>query len=63
MATKTREHEKIPHPATLALDLAAILKVVGDPVRLEIVRMLADDSSLICNQIQDALEIQVSKGY
>ena len=31
-------------------------------MRLEIVRMLADDSPQICNQIQDALEIPASTG-
>ena len=42
-APSTRE--KILHPSTDALDLATIMRTVGDPLRLEIVRMLADGRS------------------
>ena len=31
--------EKIPHPAADALDLATIMRALGDPARLEIVRL------------------------
>jgi DNA-binding transcriptional ArsR family regulator len=38
MSNRQRE---IPHPATTALDLPTILRTVGEPARLEIVRLLA----------------------
>jgi DNA-binding transcriptional ArsR family regulator len=59
---ETPQREKIPHPPTAALDLATILRVVGDPVRLEIVRLLSDGRPRICNDIQGALGIPASTG-
>ena len=41
--TANPKRDKIPHPATESLDLATIMRTLGDPVRLEIVRLLADD--------------------
>jgi DNA-binding transcriptional ArsR family regulator len=52
--------EKIFHPPTSALDLATIMRTVGDPVRLEIVRLLADGRSLMCAELSSALEIPPS---
>jgi DNA-binding transcriptional ArsR family regulator len=59
-ATTTRE--KIPHPAASALDLATIMRTVGDPVRLEIVRLLGDDRPRVCNELSTALGIPPSTG-
>jgi DNA-binding transcriptional ArsR family regulator len=55
-------HEKIPHPATAALDLATIMRTVGDPLRLEIVRLLADGRERSCNELQEALGLPASTG-
>jgi DNA-binding transcriptional ArsR family regulator len=44
-------HEKIPHPAAESLDLATIMRTLGDPSRLEIVRLLGDGEARICNEI------------
>jgi DNA-binding transcriptional ArsR family regulator len=49
--------EKIPHPATEALDLVTIMRAVGEPVRLEIVRLLADDQPRLCADIADVLGV------
>jgi DNA-binding transcriptional ArsR family regulator len=57
---QTSEREKIPHPPASALNLATILRTVGDPVRLEIVRVLSDDEARVCNQLQDALGLPAS---
>jgi DNA-binding transcriptional ArsR family regulator len=54
--------EKIPHPATEALDLATIMRTLGDPLRLEIVRLLADDRPRVCNELSSALGIPPSTG-
>ena len=59
-ATKT--HEKIPHPATDSLDLATIMRTVGDPIRLEFVRLLADGSERTCNELQQTLGLPASTG-
>jgi DNA-binding transcriptional ArsR family regulator len=62
MPSQAAQREKIPHPPTSALDLPTILRVTGDPVRLEIVRMLADGRPRICNDIQRALGLPASTG-
>ena len=43
--------EKIPHPSTESIDLATVMRALGDPVRLEIVRLLADGQTLPCGKI------------
>lgn len=54
--------EKIPHPATEALDLATIMRTVGDPLRLEIIGMLAGGEEMTCNDLQTALGLPPSTG-
>jgi DNA-binding transcriptional ArsR family regulator len=60
--TGTPTREKIPHPAADALDLATIMRTLGDPVRLEIVRLLADDRPRVCGELSTALGIPASTG-
>jgi DNA-binding transcriptional ArsR family regulator len=47
--------EKIPHPAIEALDLATIMRALGEPVRLDVVRLLSDGRPRLCAEISDAL--------
>jgi DNA-binding transcriptional ArsR family regulator len=63
MPTKagTRER-KIPHPAKSALDLAMIMRTVGDPLRLEIVRLLADGQPRTCNELERIFGLPTSTG-
>jgi DNA-binding transcriptional ArsR family regulator len=60
MATQTTTREKIPHPPASALNLSTILRTVGDPMRLEIVRVLSDDRPRVCNELQDTLGLPAS---
>jgi DNA-binding transcriptional ArsR family regulator len=60
MAVQVRE--RIPHPSTAALDLATIMRTVGDPLRLEIVRLLSDGRPRVCTEIQNALGLPASTG-
>jgi DNA-binding transcriptional ArsR family regulator len=62
MAATSTYHEKIPHPPASALDLATIMRTLGDPARLEIVRLLADDRPRVCNELSSALGIPPSTG-
>jgi DNA-binding transcriptional ArsR family regulator len=62
MATSTGSREKIQHPATDALDLATIMRTLGDPVRLEVVRLLADGRPRSCGELSTALELPASTG-
>jgi len=57
MPTPVRE---IHHPAASELDLATILRTVGDSVRLSIVRLLADDRERTCTQIQEEIGLPTS---
>jgi DNA-binding transcriptional ArsR family regulator len=52
--------EKIPHPAASALDLATIMRTVGDPLRLDIVRLLADDRPRPCSEVSQEMGLAVS---
>jgi DNA-binding transcriptional ArsR family regulator len=52
--------DRIPHPPTSALDLATIMRALGDPVRLDLVRMLADGREHNCGQLADALGLPAS---
>lgn len=52
--------DRIPHPPASALDLATILRVVGDPLRLEIVRLLADGRTRFCSDVSSALGLAPS---
>ena len=54
--------EKIRHPDVAALDLATIMRTVGDPIRLAIVRLLADGAEHSCGDLQAALAIPASTG-
>lgn len=51
---------EIRHPRAEELDLATILRTVGDPVRLSIVRLLSDDRERRCTEVGDTLEIPAS---
>jgi DNA-binding transcriptional ArsR family regulator len=62
MAATSSHHDKIPHPPVSALDLATIMRTLGDPVRLEIVRVLGDDRPRVCNELSSALGIPPSTG-
>ena len=57
-AATTRE--KILHPSADALDLATIMRTVGDPLRLDIVRLLADDRPRPCSEVSAAMGLPVS---
>jgi DNA-binding transcriptional ArsR family regulator len=50
----------IPHPAVAELDLATILRTVGDPVRLALVELLADGRERTCSHLRDTLEMPAS---
>src|SRR3954453_24011627 len=54
--------EKVAHPDVSAFDLATIMRTLGDPVRLEIVRLLADGGERLCGELSTALQIPNSTG-
>lgn len=60
MPTVADRPEKIFHPAASSLDLATIMRTLGDPVRLEILRLLADGRPRLCGEISDTLGLPTS---
>ena len=59
-AATTRE--KIPHPSVEALDLATVMRTVGDPLRLDIVRLLADGREMNCQDLNAQFRLPTSTG-
>jgi DNA-binding transcriptional ArsR family regulator len=59
-ATTTRE--KIPHPDAEAIDLATVMRTLGDPLRLDIVRLLADGREMNCHDLQAQFGLPASTG-
>lgn len=57
MAVHARE---IRHPATAELDLATILRTVGEPLRLRLVRLLSDDRERNCTELNETLGLPAS---
>ena len=62
MPAATSRASKIPHPPAEAIDLATVMRTLGDPLRLEIVRMLSDGGERSCNDLQEALGLPPSTG-
>jgi DNA-binding transcriptional ArsR family regulator len=56
----TDRTERFPHPDAAALNLATIMRTLGDPVRLEIVRLLADGRPRLCGELATAVAIPTS---
>jgi DNA-binding transcriptional ArsR family regulator len=54
-AVPASPREKIPHPDVGAFDLATIMRTLGDRLRLDIVRLLADGRELPCGELADLL--------
>jgi DNA-binding transcriptional ArsR family regulator len=54
--------QRIPHPPRESLELATILRVLGDPLRLEIVGLLSDGAEHTCAAMTEALDVPASTG-
>ena len=51
---------EIRHPAASDLDLATVLRTVGDPVRLAIVQQLLDGREHICTVLNESVDVSPS---
>ena len=59
-AAATRE--KIPHPDADAIELATVMRTLGDPLRLDIVRLLADGREMNCQDLNAQFGLPTSTG-
>jgi len=62
MPASTSARDRIPHPPVEALELATILRTLGDPLRLELVRLLADGGEYPCGELTERLGVPASTG-
>ena len=62
MSAQATPRERIPHPPVEALDLPTILRTLGDPLRLELVKLLADGGEHPCGELTEALGVPASTG-
>jgi DNA-binding transcriptional ArsR family regulator len=51
---------EIRHPPVAELDLATIMRTVGDPVRLAVVRLLMDDRERTCTELRERMDMPAS---
>jgi DNA-binding transcriptional ArsR family regulator len=51
---------QIHQPSTDGIDLATVLRTLGDPSRLTIVRLLGERGELSCSEVQVQLELPPS---
>ena len=61
MPPRAPVRDRIPHPPVESLDLATVLRTLGDPLRLEIVRALADGERP-CGELAERLGVPTSTG-
>jgi DNA-binding transcriptional ArsR family regulator len=54
--------ERLRHPPVESLDLATVMKALGDPVRLEMIRTIEAEGEMICTDLYDRLGLPPSTG-
>jgi DNA-binding transcriptional ArsR family regulator len=60
--TKTTRAERIRHPEVESFDLATIMRALGDPLRIQIVRLVDAEDEIVCTEIYDRLGLPASTG-
>ena len=60
--TKSSRTERIRHPEVASLDLATIMRALGDPLRIEIVRLVDAEGEILCTELYERLGLPNSTG-
>jgi DNA-binding transcriptional ArsR family regulator len=60
--TKTTRAERIHHPEVDSFDLATIMRALGDPLRIQIVRLVDAEDEILCADLYDRLGLPASTG-
>ena len=60
--TKSSRTERIRHPEVESLDLATVMRALGDPVRIDMVRLVNGDGEVLCSEIYERLGLPASTG-
>jgi DNA-binding transcriptional ArsR family regulator len=59
---RTARAERIHHPDVSSMDLATIMRTLGDPMRLQIVRLLGEEEEMLCGEVYERLGLPASTG-
>jgi DNA-binding transcriptional ArsR family regulator len=54
--------ERLRHPAVESLDLATVMKALGDPLRIELVRIVDAEGEILCTDLYERLGLPPSTG-
>lgn len=60
--TKSSRKERIHHPEVGSLDLATVMRALGDPLRIELVRVVDAEGEILCTDLYDRLGLPASTG-
>ena len=60
--TKSSRTERIRHPEVGSFDLATIMRALGDPLRIEIVRLVDQEGEILCTELYERLGLPNSTG-
>jgi DNA-binding transcriptional ArsR family regulator len=61
-ADKPARADRLRHPEVESFDLAMIMRALGDPIRLEMVRIVDDEGELLCGDLYGGLGLPNSTG-
>src|ERR1700760_3566928 len=60
--TKSSRTERIRHPEVDSFDLATVMRALGDPVRIAMVRLIDSEDEVLCTEIYERLGLPASTG-
>ena len=60
--TKSSRTQRIRHPEVGSLDLATIMRALGDPLRIEVVRLVDQEGEILCTELYERLGLPNSTG-
>jgi DNA-binding transcriptional ArsR family regulator len=60
--THSPRADRIRHPEVDSLDLATIMRALGDPVRIEMVRQVDAEGEILCTDLYERLGLPGSTG-
>jgi len=60
--TKSSRTERIRHPEVGTLDLSTIMRALGDPLRIELVRLVDQEGEILCTELYERVGLPNSTG-
>lgn len=60
--TKATRTERIQHPDVDSFDLATVMRALGDPLRIQFVRVIDVEGEILCTDLYERLGLPASTG-